>query len=175
MWQALLTNPLSVAGAIRSKVRALDRTIPVSDVTTMEDRLSLSLGQRRFSLALLSTFGWLALALATCGIYAVVSYSVGRRTHEFGIRMALGARRLDVLRLAGGQGMISALIGIGAGIAAALGLTRFMVSLLYGIRSTDPLTLVTVSLILISVALLACYIPARRASRVDPMVALRHE
>jgi putative ABC transport system permease protein len=169
------SNPLSITSSIRSKVGELDRTIPVSDVSTMEDRLSLSLGQQRFSLALLSIFGWLALALAACGIYAVVSYSVGRRTHEFGIRMALGAQRLDVLRVAGGQEMISAFIGIGAGIAAALGLTRFMASLLYGIRSTDPLTLVTVSLILVSVALLACYIPARRAAKVDPMVALRCE
>jgi putative ABC transport system permease protein len=169
------SSPLSLASGIRSKVRKLDRTIPVSDVSTMEDRLSRSLGQRRFSLALLSTFGWLALALAACGIYAVVSYSVGRRTNEFGIRMALGAQRLDVLRLAGGQGLISAFIGIGAGIAGALALTRFQSSLLYGVKPTDPLTFGAVSVILAVVALAASYIPAQRAAKVDPMVALRHE
>jgi putative ABC transport system permease protein len=169
------SDPLSLVGAIQGKVRKLDETVPISDVLTMEERLSLSLAERRFSLALLGTFGCLGLALALCGIYAVISYSVERRTHEIGIRVALGAQRTDVLRLVVGQGMVVVFVGMGAGLVIAWGLTRFMASQLYGIGATDPITFLAVSLILSSVALIACYVPARRAANADPMTALRHE
>jgi len=141
----------------------------------MESIIADSLAQRRFSMILLGTFAALALSLATVGIYGVVSYVVGRRTHEIGIRMALGARRPDILRLIlAGAGRL-AFIGIAVGLVAALGLTRLMANLLFGVSPRDPLTFVVVPAILILVALVASYVPARRATRVDPMTALRYQ
>jgi len=124
---------------------------------------------------LLSVFSTLALALSAVGIYGVISYLAGQRTHEIGIRMALGASTRDVLRIVLGEGMRIALVGVGVGIAAALGLTRLLTKIIYGVSASDPLTFTGVAILLTSVALLACYIPARRAMRVDPMIVLRYE
>lgn len=169
------SSPLSLAGPVRKIVAKLDKSVPVSDVMTMQQRLSATLARRRFSSVLLGFFALLALTLASVGIYGVISYSVARRTHEMGIRMALGAEQGDVLRMVVGQGLKLAISGVIIGIGGALTLTRFLAIQLYGVKPTDPLTFVAVSLILIAVALLACYIPARRAAKVDPMVALRYE
>jgi ABC-type antimicrobial peptide transport system permease subunit len=141
----------------------------------MDSIISDSLASQRFSMAVLGVFATLALALASVGIYGVISYLVGQRTQEIGIRIALGAKRSDVLRMVLGDGMKMTLIGVGIGLAAALGLTRLMASLLFGVSATDPLTFTAVAMLLSVVALAACYIPARRAMRVDPMVALRYE
>jgi len=141
----------------------------------MDDLIADSLASQRFSMIILGVFAALALLLASVGIYGVVSYVVGQRTHEIGIRMALGASRMDILRLVLGSSGELTLSGVGVGLAAALGLTRLMARMLYGISATDPLTFAAVSAVLIFVALLATYLPARRASRVDPMVALRYE
>jgi putative ABC transport system permease protein len=130
---------------------------------------------RRFSMLLLGVFAGLALVLASVGIYGVISYTATQRTHEIGIRMALGAERADVLRMVVGHGLRLSLIGIGAGLAAALGLTRLMSSMLFGVRPTDFGTFAAVSLLLAGVAALASYVPARRATRVDPIIALRYE
>jgi putative ABC transport system permease protein len=148
---------------------------PVFNVQTMEQVISTSIAGSRSRLVLLGIFASIALLLAAVGIYGVVSYSVGQRTHEMGIRMALGARRRDVLRLVIGQGFTLALIGVMIGIIGALGITRFLSNFLYGVKPTDPLTYIAVSLTLSGVALTASYIPARRATKVDPMVALRYE
>ncbi len=169
------SDPLSLAPAVRREVQAVDKDVPVSNVTTMDQILSNSLSSRRFSMLLLGIFAGLALILAAVGIYGVISYSVTQRTHEIGIRMALGAERSDVLRLVVRQGMVLTLAGVGAGVAGSLALTRFLSSLLYEVRPTDPATFVSISLLLTGVALLATYIPARRATKVDPMVALRYE
>jgi ABC-type antimicrobial peptide transport system permease subunit len=142
---------------------------------TMDEIISDSLAARRFSVILLGIFAALALALASVGIYGVISYLVGQRTHEIGVRMALGAQRTDILRLILGQGGRMAGLGIMIGFAAALGLTRLMTNLLFGVKPTDPLTFVAVAMLLCGIALAACYVPARRAMRVDPMVALRYE
>jgi putative ABC transport system permease protein len=141
----------------------------------MDEVISRSTASRRFSVALLGSFAALALILASIGIYAVLAFSVARRTHEIGVRMALGARSGDVLRLVLGQGLRVTTIGILFGIVGALGLTRFLQSLLYEVRPTDPPTFVIVLLLLVSVSVAASYLPARRAMRVDPMVALRYE
>ncbi|HEX5483915.1 MAG TPA: ABC transporter permease [Terriglobia bacterium] len=168
-------DPSGLATPLRNAVQQIDKDQPLFDVTTMEKVIANATAPRRFKMLLLGVFALLALGLAAVGIYGVVSYAVARRTHEIGIRMALGAQKSDVLRLVVGQGMILALIGVGIGIAGALGLTRFLSSLLYGIKPTDPLTFAAVSFVLIGVALLACYIPARRAAQIDPIAALRHE
>jgi putative ABC transport system permease protein len=167
--------PLSLAGTVRGAVWDIDKDQPVSNIRTMEDILSESVARQRFSMLLLGIFAALALVLAAVGIYGVMSYSVAQRTHEIGIRMALGAQKSDVLKLAVGGGLKLVLIGVVIGLVAAFILTRVMSSLLFGISATDPTTFITISLVLISVALLASYIPARRATKVDPMVALRYE
>jgi ABC-type antimicrobial peptide transport system permease subunit len=142
---------------------------------TMDEIISDSISDRKFSMVLLGTFAALALLLSSIGIYGVISYLIGERTHEIGIRMALGAQRNDVLTLVLSEGVRLTLIGAAIGIAAALGLTRLMANLLYGVSATDPLTFTAVPIVLLGVAMLACYIPARRAMRVDPMTALRYE
>jgi ABC-type antimicrobial peptide transport system permease subunit len=134
-----------------------------------------SLAAKRFSMILLGVFATLALVLSSIGIYGVLSYLVGQRTHEIGIRIALGAQQRNVLMLILGEGTKTALIGVAIGLAAALGLTRLMASVLYGVSATDPLTFAAVAIVLTFVALVACYIPARRAMRVDPIIALRYE
>jgi len=153
----------------------LIKNATVSQIQTMEQVVSDATAQPRFYLFLLASFAAVALSLAAAGIYGVMSYSVSRRTHEIGLRMALGAKASDVVKLVLGQGMVMALTGAAVGVAGAFLLTRLMSSLLYGVGPTDPLTFIGVSLVLIVVALAACYIPARRASKVDPMVALRYE
>jgi ABC-type antimicrobial peptide transport system permease subunit len=142
---------------------------------TMDEIISDSISDRKFSMVLLGTFAALALLLSSIGIYGVISYLVGERTHEIGIRMALGAQRKNVLTLVLGEGMKLVLLGASIGIAAALGLSRLMAGMLYGVSATDPLTFAAVPTVLLGVAMLACYIPARRAMRVDPMTALRYE
>ena len=165
----------SVAAGIRQAVHSIDKDLPVTDVESFPDALGGSVTQERFRTLLLSSFSGIALILAAVGIFGVISYSASQRTHEIGIRMALGAQQRDVLRLILGQGAKLALLGLGAGAVAALLLTRLMASLLYGVSATDPLTFGAVAIVLLGVAVTACYIPARRAMRVDPMVALRHE
>ncbi len=168
-------DPLSLGREVVNAVRAANPNIPIGRVQSMEETLALSLATERFSMTLMSVFAGLALLLAAVGLYGVISYSVARRTHEIGIRMALGAQRADVLRLIVKQGLQLTLIGVGIGIAAGLGLTRFLSSLLYGVKPSDPITFIAVPSILAGVALAACYIPARRATKVDPMTALRYE
>lgn len=168
-------EPLSLAATVRKTVWDIDKDQPVSNISTMEEVLSESVARQRFSMLLLAIFAGVALVLAAVGIYGVMSYSIAQRTHEIGIRMALGAQKSDVLKLAVGAGLKLVLIGVAIGLVAAFILTRVMASLLFGISATDPATFITISLVLISVALLASYIPARRATKVDPMVALRYE
>jgi predicted permease len=169
------TPPASLISGISNVIHELDREQPVMDVITMDEILANSLSHQRFNMLLLATFAGLALLLAVIGIYSVLAYSVRRRVPEIGVRMALGAGRGDVLRLILGQGTRLVLIGIAIGIAGSLALTRLMASELFMVSATDPLTFAGVSVALILVALAACFIPARRASRVDPMVALRYE
>ena len=161
--------------SIRNAVTTMNRQQFVYDVRTFDEIISKSLAAQRFSMILLGVFAALALLLASIGIYGVISYVVGQRTHEIGIRLALGAGRLHILRLILGRGGVLALTGVGVGLASALALTRLMASLLYGVRATDPLTYAGVAVLLTLVAFAACYIPARRATKVDPMVALRYE
>jgi len=168
-------EPSSMAGAVRNEVLAIDRDQPVSAVKTMSEMRSESLASLRFNTVALSIFAGLGLVLAAVGIYGVMAYSVGQRTHEIGIRMALGSPPGAVMRLVLGQGMLLVLIGVAVGLALSFGLTRIMASLLYGVTATDPVTFVSVAVALSLVALLANYIPARRATKVDPLIALREE
>ena len=168
-------EPLSLATAVRKEVQGIDPDQPVAAVRTMEDWLDSSVATPRYRTALLVVFALVALLLASTGIYGVMSYSVTQRTHEIGVRMALGARQFDVLRLVVRQGMSLVLIGVGLGIFGAIALTRVMSTLLFGVTAKDPATFVAVATLLALVAFVACYIPARRATKVDPLVALRYE
>jgi predicted permease len=168
-------SPAGLVPAIRATIEKMNGENVMYETKSLEEIVADSLADRRFTMILLGVFAALALLLSSLGIYGVISYVVGERTHEIGIRMALGAQRSHVLRLMLGEGMKMALLGVAIGIAAALGLTQLMASMLFGVSATDPITFCAVALVLASVALTACYIPARRAMRVDPMVALRYE
>ncbi len=169
------TAPQGLLTAVKRVVHSIDPDVAVVNVQTMSELVSSSVAAQHFTMLLMIIFAALALTLAAVGIYGVISYSVSRRTHEIGIRMALGAEKKDVLRLVVRQGLRLTLVGVAAGVAGALALSRFMSSVLFGVKPTDPLTFTVVSAILVAVALLATYVPARRAAKVDPMVALRYE
>jgi putative ABC transport system permease protein len=160
---------------VRDAVRQVDSDQPVIQMRTMQDVVSESIWRQHVSASMLGLFAAIALVLSAVGIYGVLSYSVSRRRHEIGIRSALGATRRDILRMVVGEGLLLTLMGVGIGVAVALGLTRLLTGLLYGVRPRDPLTFVALALLLIIVALLAVCVPARRATSVDPMVALRYE
>jgi putative ABC transport system permease protein len=168
-------DPATIAPALRSAIQEIDKDQPLYEVRTMNSLVADSIARQRFSMMLIALFAVLALTLAAVGIFGVMSFLVTQRTHEIGIRMALGAQDSDVLKMIVRQGMALTLAGIAIGLVAAFALTRVMSGLLYGVSATDPLTFIVVSALLAAVALLACYIPARRATRVDPMVALRYE
>src|SRR5262249_36061673 len=167
--------PLGLVNAIQNEVWALDRNMPVSNVKTMEQRLGEAMAQPRFSALLLGLFAALALLLAAIGIYGVISYTVQQRAHEIGVRMALGASACDVLKLVVGRGLALTLTGVGLGVLGAFALTRLISGLLYGVKTTDPWTFVAMPVLLALVALVACYIPARRATKGDPVGALHYE
>ena len=168
-------EPASLTPEVRRIVAEVDKSAPVSEVKTMETIVSEAVTQPRFNLYLLGLFGGIALLLSAAGIYGVTAYAVTQRTHEFGIRMALGAQVGDVLKMILGQGMRLIAAGIGIGLLASFALTRLLKTLVFGVSVTDPLTFVAITLVLMFVALLACYIPARRATKVDPLIALRYE
>jgi putative ABC transport system permease protein len=170
-----VNDPLTLVSAVRNELQQMDPEQPMAAIATMDQLLAGSLSRSRFTMLVLAVFAALALVLACVGIYGVIAYSVTQRTQEFGIRIALGASRRDVLGLVLGQGTRLTLLGIGLGIISALIVTRLMATLLYGISASDPVTFTAVALLLAAVALAACYIPARRATRVDPIVALRYE
>jgi putative ABC transport system permease protein len=169
------SNPTSLAAAVRREVQAIDPDQPVAAIKTMQQWMETSIAAPRFRTALLGLFAVVALVLASTGIYGVMSYSVTQRTHEIGVRMALGARQLDVLKLVVHQGMSLVVIGVGLGLVGAIALTRVMASLLFGVTAKDPVTFVAVAALLALIAFIACYVPARRATKVDPLVALRYE
>ena len=169
------TNPAAITAAVRSAVSRMDSNLPVFDVHTETQLIDQLLFQQRMTARLSGFFGVVALVLACIGLYGLLSYEVSRRTREIGIRMALGAQQRDVLRLVVGQGIVLAIVGAAVGVGVALGVTRYLSSMLYGVHANDPVTIASVAILLLLVALAACYIPARRAMRVDPMVALRYE
>ncbi len=168
-------DPVNLAAAIRRQIRTIDPSQPVANIGAMSEVIASSVAPRRFSMLLLTIFAAAALLLAATGVYGVMAYAVAQRTREVGIRMALGARAGDVIRLILKQGLMLTLIGIAAGILGAVAAARVMSGLLYGVTATDPATFATISLLLTGVALLACYLPARRAARVEPIAGLRHE
>jgi putative ABC transport system permease protein len=168
-------EPTQLAPVLRNEIRSIDKTVLVSGISTLENQLARAVAQRRFQTSLLTLFSALALLLAAVGIYGLLHQSVNLRVREIGMRLALGAQRRDILRLVVGQGMRLALCGIGIGLLAAFYLTRVLAGLLFGVTATDPVTFVAAPLLLLLVALLACFIPARRATKVDPMIALRSE
>jgi putative ABC transport system permease protein len=168
-------DPRSLTSAVRREVGSLDSSLPIAEIRTMDDVISRAQSRPRFLTMLLSLFSAIALAIATVGIYGVISYSVARRTKEFGLRMVLGAQQSDVLSLVMKQGALLTGAGIVVGLLAAFALTRLMARLLFGVTATDPLTYLSVTGVLAFVALVACYIPARRATKVDPITTLRYE
>jgi putative ABC transport system permease protein len=168
-------DPANLAAAVRKEVQAIDPDQPVAAVRTMDQWVETSVAEPRYRTALLGLFALLALVLASTGIYGVMSYSVAQRTHEIGVRMALGAKRFDVLKMVVRQGMLLVVLGVGICRAGAMALTRVMSTLLFGVTAKDPLTFVAVAALLTLVAFIACYIPAWRATKVDPLVALRYE
>ena len=168
-------DPMRLAAVVRSEVHALDATLPIEGVQPMAQVVSESVAQPRFRTTLLGLFGGLAMLLAVIGIYGVISYSVGRRKREVGIRLALGAGRRDVLRLVLAEGLALTGAGLAAGTLGAVVLTRFLTSLLFDVGRLDPATYAAVALTLVGTGLLACWLPARRAMRVDPVIALRSE
>jgi predicted permease len=168
-------NPMTLASAVRNQLLAVDRDLPVAEMQTMEQRLANSVSSRRFNLVLLGLFSLLALTLAAVGVYGVVAYVAAQRTREIGVRMALGARRRDVLELILRQEMKFAGVGVLVGLAGAFAATRLLGSLLFGVSPNDPVTFVAAPLLLVTVALLACLVPALRAARIDPWAALRSE
>jgi putative ABC transport system permease protein len=169
------SNPESLTAGVRDAVQAIDKDLPIANIKTGDQLLYDAAGQPRFHTLLIALFAGLALLLAAVGIYGVISYSVAQRTHELGIRLAVGARPRDVLFLVMREGMMLTLTGTVIGVVAAFGLTRLLTSLLFRVSATDPLTFLGVAALLVAVALLACWIPARRATKVDPMIALRCE
>jgi predicted permease len=169
------TNPTAMTASIRGIVSHMDSNLPVIDVHTQTELIDRMLFQERMIAKLSGFFGLLALVLACIGLYGLLSYEVSRRTREIGIRAALGAQQRDVLRLVVGQGIVLAIAGAAVGVGVALGVTRYLKSMLYNVHANDPATMAGVAILLMFVALAACYIPARRATRVDPMVALRYE
>src|SRR5262245_16427835 len=168
-------DPNALAAAVRHEVQALDKDLPVAEVITMDRLLGDSLRQQRLITLLLFIFSIIALTLAAVGVYSVMSYSATQRTHEIGIRMALGAQRIDVLKLMVGQGMRLAFVGIVIGLLGSIALTRFIETLLFEVRASDPLTYALIASLIVVVSMLACYLPARRTSKVDPLVALKYE
>jgi putative ABC transport system permease protein len=168
-------DPTNLIADVRSIIHSVDPDQPIAAIRTMSNIVSESIAPQRLTMLIAALFAVLALVLAMIGLYGVISYSVAQRTHEFGIRMAVGAAKGDILQLIVTHGFSLAMTGILAGIVGSLALRRILASLLFGITPTDPLTFGAVALLLVGVALLACYIPARRAAAVDPMVALRHE
>ena len=163
-----------LSAAVEDEMSQLDPNAPVRKVRPLDQLISGSIAPQRFNLSLLSLFAGLGLVLAAVGIYGVIAYSVAQRTHEIGIRLALGAQSRNVVTMVVRQGMALALTGVILGLLASFGLTRLLKSFLFGVSATDPLTFVAIALLLTLVAMLACYFPARRAAKVDPMVALRH-
>jgi ABC-type antimicrobial peptide transport system permease subunit len=171
-------SPADAAGlttAVTREIRALDPDMPLYNVRTMTNRVDESLARRRFSMLLLTLFACVALGLAAIGVYGVIAYLVSQGTREVGIRMALGATPKEILMLVVRQGMTVAFVGVVAGLVGALLATRFMTSLLFGVSATDPMTFLGIAVVLCLTALLASYVPARRAARIDPMVSLRSE
>jgi ABC-type antimicrobial peptide transport system permease subunit len=169
------SDPLSLVPAARSEIRQADAEQPIDRVRTMSEVASGAIAQQRFSMMLFAIFAGLALLLAMIGIYGVMSYAVQQRTREVGIRMALGASHRDVIAMIVWQGARLTVTGVAGGLVAAFGLTRLMSNLLFGVSARDPLTFAAIALLISGTALVACYIPARRATRVDPMIALRYE
>ena len=168
-------EPASLTATVRKAIWEIDKDQPVSDIRTMDEILAESIARQRFSMLLLGVFAGVALLLAAVGIYGVMSYSVAQQTHEIGIRMALGASTGAVLKMAVGYGLKLVVAGVVIGLIAAFALTRLMSTLLFGVTPTDPATFAVISLLLVVVAAVASYIPARRATKVDPLIALRYE
>jgi putative ABC transport system permease protein len=178
-WMSVVVSMQDSSGslipAVKRQIWSLDSQIPLNRIQSMDELLGLSLAERQFNMSLLGLFAGLAMILVEVGIYGVISYNVSRRTHEIGIRIAVGASRVDVLKLVLGQGIRMAALGIVAGVFGAFALTRLMTKLLFGVTATDPLTFAVAVLLMLAAVLLACFAPARRAMRVDPIVALRYE